>query len=542
MRIGSASASASAATGAQVEVNGGDGITYYWPSGRIRIDGNIATRGGGLPTARIALNQPRGGGAMSGSADVAPYAAGGSRLALAPVRFVAAPDGSTRVSTIALLDGPFKGGRVSGLRLPIDGQFGGRGGLLIGRGCVDASFAALQFGSLRLGRTRLPVCPTAGAILAQAPGGPLRINAATRNLALAGQLGRSPFRLNAASVRSTGDRAFEAAALALRLGQPSNPVLINAARLEGSFGGSGFGGTFAGGKAVIGRVPLLLTEAAGKWKVLRGDISATGNMTVSHRDNPPLFYPLRGEGVEFSLADNLIKATGRLVYPVTGDKVSDVSITHRLATGRGEALLDVPGLRFRPGFQPDQLTRLSEGIIALVNGTVRGQGRIAWAEGAKVQSTGVFDIVDTSLAAPFGPVTGLNTQVRFTDLLGLETEPGLTATVASINPGILVENGTIRYSLLPGRLVKVERGEWPFMGGKLILQETILNFNRPTAKRLTFEVQGLDAHTFVTTLGFKEIDATGRVRRRPADGVRRKRRADRRRAPRQPARRRRAPV
>ena len=47
------------------------------------------------------------------------------------------------------------------------------------------------------------------------------------------------------------------------------------------------------------------------------------------------------------------------------------------------------------------------------------------------------------------------------------------------------------------------------MGGKLILQETILNFSRPTAKRLTFEVQGLDAHTFVSTMGFAEIDATG---------------------------------
>ena len=67
----------------------------------------------------------------------------------------------------------------------------------------------------------------------------------------------------------------------------------------------------------------------------------------------------------------------------------------------------------------------------------------------------------------------------------------------------------IRYQLLPDQLVKVERGEWPFMGGRLILQETILNFGRPTAKRLTFEVVGLDAKTFVDTLGFKEIDATG---------------------------------
>jgi hypothetical protein len=82
-------------------------------------------------------------------------------------------------------------------------------------------------------------------------------------------------------------------------------------------------------------------------------------------------------------------------------------------------------------------------------------------------------------------------------------------TARSINPGILVENGVIRYQLLPNQLVRVERGEWPFMGGRLILRETVLNFARPTAKRLTFEVVGLDAHTFVSTLGFKELDATG---------------------------------
>jgi len=57
--------------------------------------------------------------------------------------------------------------------------------------------------------------------------------------------------------------------------------------------------------------------------------------------------------------------------------------------------------------------------------------------------------------------------------------------------------------------VKIERGEWPFMGGQLILEETVLNFGRPTAKRLTFDVVGLDAKTFVDSLGFKELAATG---------------------------------
>jgi hypothetical protein len=67
----------------------------------------------------------------------------------------------------------------------------------------------------------------------------------------------------------------------------------------------------------------------------------------------------------------------------------------------------------------------------------------------------------------------------------------------------------IRYQLLPDNLVKIERGEWPFMGGRLILRETILNFGSPRPKRLTFELQGFDAKQFIDGLGFSGIQITG---------------------------------
>jgi hypothetical protein len=126
-----------------------------------------------------------------------------------------------------------------------------------------------------------------------------------------------------------------------------------------------------------------------------------------------------------------------------------------------------------------------------------------------VTSTGDFSTAGMDLAAPFGPVTGLSTTMHFTNLLGLETAPHQVATVQSINPGITVENGVIRYQLLPNNLVRIERGEWPFMGGKLILHETVLNFGTPSAKRLTFELQGFDAKQFVDSLGFQGLELTG---------------------------------
>jgi hypothetical protein len=502
-------AEARSPSGARVAVSGGDGVTFYWPSNKLRIDGNIATSGGGLPTARITLSQPRSGAPMSGFADIAPMSAGGARLTLATVRFAARRDGWTEVNTIALLDGPVSGGRVTGLRIPISGRFGAGGALRFGEGCIDTRFTSLRVGSLTLGQTRLPLCAINGAILRKAAGGSLAVAAGTRNVRLRGTLGKSPFALDAAGARLTGIDNFDASGVAVRMGQSDSPVLINAKSINGDFAGGGANGSFAGGDARIGKVPLNLSDIAGKWRVRQGDLTIDGGLTLSDRADPAKFYPLRSDDVHLTLANSMIRATGTLRHPASGTRITNVTIDHNLSSGNGNAVLDVPGITFGPGLQPEELTRLTEGVIALVRGPLSGQGRLAWGGNGEVTSTGEFTVTDMDLAASFGPVTGLTSTIRFTDLLGLETAPGQVATLESVNPGILVENGVIRYQLLPDQLVKIERGEWPFMGGRLILQETILNFGRDAPKRLTFEVVGLDAKTFVDSMGFKEISATG---------------------------------
>jgi hypothetical protein len=495
-------------SGARIQVGGGDGITYYWPGSRLRIDGNIAVQGGGLPTARIALSQPRGGAPISGTVRVAPYAAGGARLALAPISFAAARDGSTNIQTVALLDGPISGGEVRGLRVPINGRVGRGGALEFGRGCSDLRFASLRLGGLRLGSTSLPVCATGQAVVYRAPGGGVQVGAGTSNLALNGRLGASPFALRSSQATFTGPEDFRLAGLNVRMGRPESPILLNANAVTGTFGGSGIRGSFTGGDGVIGRVPIALSDMTGDWLLYRSRLTVDGALTASDRNEAPRFYPLRTEDARFTLGDDRIRATGTLRHPATGTRVTDVAINHRLSTGTGGATLDVPGITFSPRLQTEQLTRLTEGQIALVDGTIYGQGRIAWS-GEGVTSTGEFSTDDLDLAAAFGPVSGIKGTMRFTDLLALETAPGQTVQVASINPGILVENGVITYQLLPGQQVRIESGRWPFMGGQLILQETLLSLGRPSAKRLTFEVVGLDANRFVQSFGFKEIGATG---------------------------------
>jgi hypothetical protein len=331
----------------------------------------------------------------------------------------------------------------------------------------------------------------------------------SQNIRLNGRLGQSPFALTAARARLLDSKTFDASTVSVRMGHADAPILINAKEVRGNSSGTGTGGTFAGGDAIIGKIPLQLSEAAGKWSVRGGNLTVDSGLLLSHRADSPNFYPLRSENMHFTLADGMIRTTGTLQHPASGTKISDVTIAHNLATGEGNALLDVPGINFGANLQPEELTRLTEGVIALVNGGLAGQGRINWTGGGNVTSTGDFTVRDMDLAASFGPVTGMNGTIHFTDLLGLQTAPGQAVTLGSVNPGILVENGVLRYQLLPDNLVKIERGEWPFMGGQLILRETILNFGRPSPKRLTFEVVGLDARTFVGSMGFKELSATG---------------------------------
>ena len=496
------------ASGARIDVSGDRGIRFDWPSGQIGIDANVRISGGGLPNAVISLSQPRPGGPMTGVARISPLQANGARLELAPIRFAANPDGSSRFQTVGRLTGSFSAGRVRGLQLPIEGRVSPNGRLVVAPRCINARFDQLVFRELTLNQESMTICPVGEAIIVQPPNGQLQIGARIAGLDLSGRLGDSPVRLAAGSARITG-QDFALVDARVAMGQSDSPVIITANRLTGTFEGAGVSGAIAGATAVIGNVPLRMSDIDGRWLFRRGDLIIDGDLVLSDRADPPRFYPLTSNDMHFVMSGNRITTTGTLRHPDSGTRVSDVRIEHHLGSGEGHAVLDVPGITFGENLQPEELTRLTEGVVAIVQGTITGQGRINWSGAGEVTSTGDFHTQDMDLAAPFGPVEGLTTSIHFSDLLGLETAPGQVAQIDRINPGIIVENGVITYQLLPNQLVKIERGAWPFMGGRLILHETVLNFGAPSAKRLTFELDGFNAKMFVDTLGFEGLEITG---------------------------------
>jgi hypothetical protein len=501
-----------AASGARIGTAPGTQMTLAWPGRRggmdWALDGAVTTGGGGLPHGALRLARRPGGG-FAGDLFVDPYAAGAARLALDRVRFLADAAGATRFQTTVRLDGPLPDGRLRGLSLPVTGRIASDGGIAINPDCLSISLDEARYAGFALGRTRQTICPAGGGAMLAYDGNGLRGGIDARNLALEGRSGDSPMRLTAAHARAIlGRTGFSLADAAFTIGPRDAPVRLSAATLEGAMGPKGLAGTLTGARGQIGAVPLIVEQGRGTWRFANGALTLDAAMTVRDSQTPTRFHPLAVPDFALTMKDSRIAATGTLTAPGRGATVASVKIAHALGSGVGHADLGVPGLVFGPALQPEQLTRLTEGVVANVAGTVTGQGRIDWT-GSRVSSNGSFRTDNASLAAAFGPVEGLSGEIRFTDLLNLVTAPGQEVRLKSVNPGVEVRDGLVRYRIEPGMKVHVEGGGWPFSGGQLVLLPTVMDFSADVDRYLTFRVVGLDAGAFIQAMELENISATG---------------------------------
>ncbi|MEE4200222.1 intermembrane phospholipid transport protein YdbH family protein [Erythrobacter sp.] len=476
-----------------------------------RLTGNILTGGPGLPriTARI---QQVAGGAFSMRMSMAEYSEGRDRLAISRVEARQDAGGTVRFDGTILAHGAIPGGAVRGLTLPLEGTWSPRTGLAIGRRCTESRIDALSYAQLTLEAQTLDLCPAdGGAILAY--DGALRIAAETRDLALRGALGGTPARIAAERARFTSRGGFALDELVAAIGPPGNAVRLSAGSLTGALGGE-LAGQFADGSAAIDAVPLDLANLSGNWRFDKGTLRiGEGAFTLSEREGAaegpePRFEPLEARGATLVLADGTIRAEAALRHPESQRLVTDVTVTHNLASGRGRAVLDVPGVLLDKQLQPDQLSYLADGVIELARGTVTGEGLIEW-DGSDITSTGSFTSEGLDFAAAFGPVQRLSGTLEFTDLLGLTTAPGQRLAIGAVNPGIEVIDGEIVFALDGGTVVDLEEGRWPFFGGTLVLRPTTLEFGGRQGQDYVFELIGLDAAVFVAEMELDNFDATG---------------------------------
>lgn len=496
-------------SGARIDLIGDRAIGWNQATG-LSIDGRAEIGGGGLPEGTIQLAKPGTRAPMRGEARFAPYVADDAVVALAPVQFSAGSDGRTRFATGVALSGPLTDGFVDRLAMPLAGVIGSDGGVSIGGGCRALRWQAIRVSGTAIAPGAINLCATGRGPLIGWSGRGLTGGATLPAFALNGRTGNSALRL--ASAGGSIDLAtmtFALRGVDASVGEDESATRFAVATLSGRGEGAGFAGLLGGGSGKIGPTPFLLSGADGRWRWGDDGLRLETALLVDDAAADDRFQRLRSDAAIVTYANGEVRAEGRLSETVSGTAVADLSVDHRFASGTGKARFTVPTITFaREGLQPVDLSRLALGVVASVEGRVDGGGEIRWTPDG-IDSDGSFSTERLDLAAAFGPVERLSGTIRFDDLIALSTRPGQEVRLGSVNPGIEVLDGVVRYQLLPEQRVRIEEGRWAFAGGNLLLQPALLDFSADRPRYLTFDVSNVDAALFLQRYEFDNLTATG---------------------------------
>lgn len=444
------------------------------------------------------------------------FAANGAKLAIDDLRIRPLAAEGFAVSGAIALTGPLPNGKISNLYLPLAGRLLAGNRYYASNGCQSVRFDRLDMADLSTGKANIALCPVAGRPLLSFDDGGIAVNADSNDFALNGDLAGTPWALAWEQVALRYPAKTVLSGLTAQIGEASSATRLVADKLTLDQDGAdqngatgALGGQFGDTAATIGDIPFLISKAEGTWSFDDNGLQlASDNLEVSDREPAYRFNPLMGRRVNLALVDGVITMAGYLHEKRSNRRVSALDITHNLSDSTGNAQLRVNDLRFGPQFQPEQITPLTLGIIANVNGRIDGEGEIRW-NGSEVDSDGRFYTDGIDLAAAFGPVKGLAGEIVFSDLLALATPPGQVVTLAEVNPGVAAYDGEVRYQLLPNQAMRLEGGAWPFAGGRLVMEPTVFNLAQEEERYLTFEVVGIDASQFLSRFDFENISATG---------------------------------
>lgn len=536
-----------------VEVSGRGGVRFALietderllhvelPSGKTTLSGRASLSGPGLPKleARIDRLATAPGKALesAGTVVVDDWKAGESALSLTPVTYKlvqGAQKGEVLLSGRARISGPIPGGRIEDLLLPLDLEAFWEKGLRLAasEGCLNVRVGGLQFGEQRFGQGALPVCPQdERGFLYTAPDGTLTGGATAETLKLAllradGQPAGTDLGLTAGPVRVSVTGTTDKPAMSLEMRQATlrlpDGITANSRRISGRLQGGGNawrGNGTIEGMTLVAAEASVRAEAKGRWRADFADTQAplqlaglTGQLLDTSKQRR--FEPLSFTDGEAKVGSARSTMRGKVRLASSGEVLGEVQGHHTSGTGKsagaGEVMLTMTGLTFTPTLQPYLLSEMARGVVENVTGSIGGFVRARWNEGG-FRTDGQFDLNNLSMATgSLGPVEGVSGQVRVTDFLAMTTPPGQTVRIAKLNPGIAMENGVIRFQMLPGRQLKVEQASWPLANGHLQIDPATVAMSDPT-KRVTLRLDSVDLEKFVGLMEMESLKATGQI-------------------------------
>jgi len=489
-----------------------DGAGLRLGAGSPTLDGHLMTGGGGLPTVRATLVQLS---RHSGSAqfDVAPWSGGGSIIAVRRGAVAISGD-RISVSGAAEISSRFSGVSVDGLSIPLAATIDLQSGVFsLGRGCATVGLRRAVANTIAVGPAAMTACPLIGSsLLTIAPNG-MAGRFAVSSFHSTGTLKGQPFSIatKPTTIEIGGTPSAPTIAtvgLALHLSQADSNAggTISGKIKKTSAGWRGSGGVR---DASVTQAPLAATNGSAAW-FLKDDTVSLANATlrVAQLGSSAKFSPLRLTAVAARIDPAGIHFRSDIRLDSNRDLLGNASGTYEFASRSGSAHLK-SSVIFSSGLQPQQISELSRGVIANVEGTLVSTADFNVTPD-HTSAIATIKLEGMSLAtASLGPITGIEGTVVFDDLLMLHTLPGQLLHIASIDPGVRVEHGVTAFQLLGAGMLHIESMDWPFAGGMLRLQPVTLRTDE-RRRTLTLDVDGLDAAQFLQRFELKNVNVTGR--------------------------------
>lgn len=278
-----------------------------------------------------------------------------------------------------------------------------------------------------------------------------------------------------------------------------------------------------GADAVLSATFVDAVPSSGEFTLARARLcepsaaSDQGQPRAEPCDNPVMLAPL-AVTASAQITDGV--ARGQAQASFEGDSLDAIAgavvlgradFSHNFARGEGEARFASERIAFSPernGLQPADIIRAAQGMVAAARGATAFEGTASWgADGASAQAR--LTIEDLDFQTQLGGVEGVNAEIVFADLVDLRTDGAQEITVRSVDPGVVLENGSILINLRGGDTPPlVESALFPFAGGDFFL-EPMEWLPGEADQRGSLLARGIDLEVLVAMTETPGLAATG---------------------------------
>lgn len=187
-----------------------------------------------------------------------------------------------------------------------------------------------------------------------------------------------------------------------------------------------------------------------------------------------------------------------------------LKIDYRFVDSRGFADVDIPEIRFRPrGLQPQTLIPLLRGKISGVDGVAKVKMSLEFADGEELKSSGSAQLIDMSMGTMPGPMSGVNTELKFASFFPLVSEGRQIVTIEDFDPGFPLKDGEIEFEAIPGGF-EILRALWPLGTGSVSLSPAQWRYDRDV-NRVELRVDTVELEDMFDGLGGENFYVTGTV-------------------------------